>query len=228
MVRARYAILLALIGAGQIVLAARAGWFGWLLVWSGASWLAIAAGYTFVGPRIFGKQANGRQIWYSRCLLWPYHAVNGLLWALQTRVSREETCHEIAPGIWLGRRCRMGELPQGVRTIVDLTAEFSVAQGVAGERCYHCLPTLDATAPGPSELSRFIQTIAECEKPVYIHCALGHGRSAVVAIAALVELGHASSLEEAERIARASRPGAKLNSLQRRALAEWSQYRRTG
>lgn len=60
-------------------------------------------------------------------------------------------------------------------------------------------------------------------RPVYVHCAHGHGRSTVVLCAALVASGHANSFEEAFQEVRQLRPRVKLNYRQRRTLVEWAE-----
>ena len=62
-------------------------------------------------------------------------------------------------------------------------------------------------------------------RPVYVHCAHGHGRSTVVLCAALVAAGHANSFEEAFQEVRALRPRVKLNFRQRKTLVEWAERR---
>jgi protein-tyrosine phosphatase len=52
--------------------------------------------------------------------------------------------------------------------------------------------------------------------PVYIHCASGHSRSAVVAAALLVRLQRAGTLEEALAQIRKRRPRANPTPQQRR------------
>jgi len=63
------------------------------------------------------------------------------------------------------------------------------------------------------------------ERPVYVHCAHGHGRSTVVLCAALVAAGHANSFEEAFQEVQQLRPRVKLNYRQRKALIEWAERR---
>lgn len=62
-------------------------------------------------------------------------------------------------------------------------------------------------------------------RPVYVHCAHGHGRSTVVLCAALVASGHANTFQEAFDAVKALRPRVKLNHRQRRTLVEWAERR---
>ena len=58
-------------------------------------------------------------------------------------------------------------------------------------------------------------------RPVFVHCAHGHGRSTVVLSAALVAAGHADDVVSAYQIIRLERPGAHLNVRQLSALTKW-------
>ena len=62
-------------------------------------------------------------------------------------------------------------------------------------------------------------------RPVYVHCAHGHGRSTVVLCAALVASGHADTFQEAFDDVKALRPRVKRNYRQRRTLVEWAERR---
>lgn len=59
------------------------------------------------------------------------------------------------------------------------------------------------------------------ERPVFFHCAHGHGRSNVLMCATLLKLGKAGSVEEADLVVQQVRPEAGLNRRQREALQEW-------
>ena len=63
-------------------------------------------------------------------MLLPYLALTWFAWHLRRLVSRQPCCHEVAPGLWLGRRPLAREVPAGVVLLVDLTAEFCAGTGV--------------------------------------------------------------------------------------------------
>jgi protein-tyrosine phosphatase len=193
------------------------GW-GWLLAWPALSFAVVAAGYAGLGPRIFGKRDDGR-LAVLRCLvLLPYLALTWIAWHLRRLVSRQPCCHEVAPGLWLGRRPLAREVPAGVVLLVDLTAEFWPARGVRDGRTYLTLPTLDADSPDEARLRAFVEQVASHPGPVYVHCALGLGRSALLVAAVLLQRGLAADEREALRVLRAIRPGVRLSGRQRRLL----------
>ena len=102
--------------------------------------------------------------------------------------------------------------------MVDLTAEFAEPRSVRNGRTYLCLPMLDAAAPEAAALQRAVLSVVDWDGPVYVHCALGHGRSAMLVMAVLLETGRAASVAEAERMVRAVRPRVKVNAVQWRRL----------
>lgn len=106
--------------------------------------------------------------------------------------------------------------------VVDMTAEFHEPESVRTGRTYLCVPTLDTSVPSLEDFQALIHAIARFPEPVYVHCALGHGRSATVVIAALMATGNAASVEEAERIVKRARPGVGISAAQRRLLQQWS------
>lgn len=62
-------------------------------------------------------------------------------------------------------------------------------------------------------------------RPILVHCAHGHGRSATVLGAILLAEGLAASVEEAEGLMRAVRPRVGFNSRQRAGLEAWFRHR---
>ena len=223
----KYAVLLTLLGLAQIALSASAFaiavWLGVLVFWSGISWCLAGGAYVGLGKRVFGKHISGTMNPVNRFVMLPYLLVTWGLWHAQRVLSKEPPHHEIAPNLFLGRRCSVQKLPESTGLIVDLCAEFVEAKAVRTHADYLCVPTLDAALPSAELFAQMVQTIAGAsrEKPVYIHCAKGHGRSAAVMIAALVATRTAASLDEAEQIVRGARRGVRINTSQRRGLEAW-------
>ncbi|MDM5331827.1 dual specificity protein phosphatase family protein [Ureibacillus composti] len=57
-------------------------------------------------------------------------------------------------------------------------------------------------------------------KNVYIHCGSGNGRASVMAVATLMELGHAKTLEDAEHMTKSIRPTANVRTNMKDALTK--------
>ncbi len=218
----RFAVLFSLFALYLGYLAvAHAGWAS-LLGWPAVSFALVAAGYAGLGPGIFGKRTDGRLAWWAVVVLLPYLLLSWVVWYLLRLLSREPGCHEVAPGVWLGRRPLRRDLPPEVVLVVDLTAEFFVARGVRAGRDYLALPTLDRTAPDEARVRAVLERLADHPGPVYIHCAAGHGRSALLAAALLLARGLAADHRQAEARLRQVRPGVRLTPPQRRLLRRLS------
>jgi protein-tyrosine phosphatase len=217
-----YALVFGVLGGALVYLTFGLGLPGLLVGWLGLSFLVVASGYAGLGPRVFGKQPDGSLGTRGWILLLPYLALIEGLWRLQRLFSRAPMCQEVAPGLWLGRRPLAGELPPEVRLVVDLTCEFPASRRPEGV-AYISLPCLDGVSPEASAFTAAVDRMAGSAEPVYVHCALGHGRSATFAAAVLIGRGLAGSAEEAERLLARARPGVKLSPGQRRLLNAYCQ-----
>jgi protein-tyrosine phosphatase len=213
-----YAAVFVLLSGYFVVVAFLVGAWGWLLLWPAVSFLVLAAAYAVLGPCVFGKRPDGRLAWWSLLVLLPVLLLLWGLWRLVRLFSREPVCTEVAPGLWLGRRAFVRELPPGVLLVVDLTAEFPAPSGIRSGRDYLALPTLDGIAPDEDSFRAALARVAACPGPVYIHCAQGHGRSALLAAAVLLRRGLAGDVRQAEAMLRQARPGVRLKPGQRRLL----------
>jgi hypothetical protein len=209
----------------QVVLGAAlfasAFWLGgpaWLVVWPATSVTAVGLGYLALGPGVFGKRADGTLAPLPTLILFPYHVVAWLRLRLPGQKSRA-AWNEVAPGLFLGRRLKdASELPDGTRLVVDLTAEFRASPGIR-ERCtYRTLPTLDTMAPTVETARPLVEEAANTDGPVYVHCAAGHGRSAAIAAAIVLQRGLAPDAESAIRMLKTARPKVWLHPGQRRLV----------
>jgi hypothetical protein len=210
-----HGVILLVLGACLILLGAVLGGAGWLLVWTGGCFLALAAAYAGLGPGILGKQVNGSRAWWALVLWMPYFLLTWLAWHLERLWSGEEWWHEFAPGLWLGRRPWRNSLPPGINLIVDLRAEFAASRKAIAGRTYFCLPTLDTSVPNVDAFVELVRKVMAWNGAVYIYCASGHGRSATVAAAVLIGKGLAKDVHQAEEMLRQVRPGVRLKKVQR-------------
>lgn len=184
------------------------------LLWPAATSVLLCAAYFGLGPAPFGKRPDGTMQPLLVAISLPYFAAIWSIWHVQ-RLLGEPPFHEIAPGLLLGRRPLPGELPADVDLVVDLTCEFPEPAAVRTGRQYRCLPTLDGFVPDGEALRALAIEVARFDGRIYIHCAQGHGRSATLAAAVLLERGLASSVDEAEAMMKRVRPGVRLHSVQR-------------
>lgn len=195
-----------------------------MLCWSGASFFAVGCAYARNGPGLFGKREDGTLRWDRVVLLWPYLLFAWTVWFLETRLTRDAPWHRIAPGLWLGRRVTGPGLPPDISLIVDLTSEFPEPESVRQGRTYLCLPTLDGSVPDDAKLRALVQTVSAWPGGVYVHCALGRGRSALVVAAVLLATGVVANFDDATRLLTKARSGVKLNRMQETYLRRASFY----
>ncbi|OGQ79806.1 MAG: hypothetical protein A2289_01975 [Deltaproteobacteria bacterium RIFOXYA12_FULL_58_15] len=212
----RLALTFILLGALTAVAAVLAGGF---LGWPALSMLLLGVGYARGDARVFGKQPDGTRAWYGTVVMAPYLIIVWLVWKILRWTRREDCCNEVLPGAFIGRRAGTAELPDRTELIVDLTAELWESPGVRQNRDYICLPILDGAAPTAAELIALITRLVNEKRILYIHCAEGHGRAAMTAVALMIARGQADSVDQAILLAKQKRPQIHLSRPQK-ALIE--------
>ena len=195
-----------------------------LLLWVALALLIVAIAYLTNSPRLLFKKDNGTREWWSWLLLWPYYLLAWLSFWSHFLTNRRAASSEIAAGLWLSRRLSAREARSaniGWRAILDLACEFPRTPLEGCE--YLSLPVLDGTAPTLEQMSIAVDYInrGRDRGPVLLHCALGHGRSATIAVAWLLNCGIAESVEDGIAQVRKVRPGVGLNAKQISQLNEF-------
>lgn len=193
------------------------GWT-WVLLWLGLDMLLLSAAYVRQDTGIFGKRPDGTLAACRVLIFLPYLLFTWAVWRL-CRLLPEPAVQRINERLSIGRRILPGELPAGIDVILDLTSEFTEPAAVRKEARYINLPTLDATAPTPAALAATICSLQPHEH-VFIHCAQGHGRTAMAAIALLLHRGETSDIADGLRLLKAIRPGVSLSPGQYRCLEQ--------
>jgi protein-tyrosine phosphatase len=223
-----YTVTLSLLGLAQIGLGVSLGGWGGLLVgWSGVSFLAVGMAYAGIGPRLFGKRPDGRLPLANTLFLLPYLALNHFLGWAKCRTCRDKK-NEIIDGLFLGQRLTTArDLPENTVMVVDFTSEFQEPKEIRDGRRYLYVPTLDTHVPKDHLLREVIEAIVEernkKQGAVYVHCALGRGRSAMAVAGVLIACGLADSATKAETMVRERRSSIRLSRSQRGALERYQQ-----
>lgn len=65
-----------------------------------------------------------------------------------------------------------------------------------------------------------LKTRLEQGESIYLHCGSGNGRASVMTAAALIELGYARTIDEAEALILQKNPSAEIRPKMRAALAQ--------
>lgn len=188
-----------------------------LLMWAALSLQLVAAGYVANEPRLFGKRRDGTLALGPRLLLLPYHLLINGTRQLMLGLGKEPAYTEVSPGVFVGRP--VDKLPPGVTRVLDLTAELEEPAPLRAHPGYLCVPTLDGLVPRPELL---LETVADYgpDDVVYVHCAAGHGRSALAAAVVLAMRGVAADPRELVRTMQEKRPLVRLNPTQLEGLRE--------
>jgi len=157
--------------------------WGILFAWAGLALAFVSAGYLGLGPVVFQKH-GGQLVWPARLVLGPY--LLGLWLSRCYYRSRIPSYKRVAPGVLAGRQLTVSEAQsaieqEGITAVLDLTAEHSETPQLLRLN-YHNIQILDLVAPSDAEKAqaqRFIREHAE-DGLVYVHCALGRGRTNAV------------------------------------------------
>ena len=215
----KYAVLFGTLAALFLLAAFIHSFLAIPLIWAAISFSIIAVGYAGAGPSVTGKKSDGSfRVMYIAPLL-PYLLYTWLVWHLYRILKREDAYNRVTDEIIVGRRLLANEIPEDIDCYVDLTAEFVDPAIIRRTNAYLCFPILDASTPDSDKLSKAINLAANGK--VYIHCAQGHGRTGLFAVALLVRRGLAGDLDEALRELRKARPGIDLNNEQREFIEQY-------
>ena len=216
----KYAVFFVACSAGLAVIAFPLAPISVLELWGSLALGAVGLGYAGVGARIFGKRSDGRMRPLNVLTLAPYLVLLWSVWHLSRALRRESPFNELVEGIIIGRRLLPGEYPEGIESVVDLTAEFPESSRIRQGRIYRAFPMLDASPSTPAALRQIVRAIIDLPGDVYIHCAEGHGRTALVAASLLVARGDVRSAGEAVALVLERRPLARMNAIQRKTVNE--------
>lgn len=193
--------------------------------YSAAGFFACALAYALRWPRVWLKRPDGTLHPLSYVLFGPLHALHWLSLLLAIRLERAKPLHEVAPNMWLGRRLLPHELGGLLGSkdvaVLDLTSEFAENRTLRRGK-YLCLPILDHTAPTVEQINEALVFLDEniSQTPVFVHCALGHGRSATVVAAWLLKHGRSLNTEAAVNQLQEVRSGVRLESSQMKLLKD--------
>jgi protein-tyrosine phosphatase len=189
--------------------------------WIGVTFLVVAAAYAANAAGLLCKRrTGGRWPW-----AWPLAGPYLLLTEISYRISRQTTPEPgivpVSENLYLGRRLLPTEASAAVaehnfQAVLDLAAEFTAPRPFRALPHYYSVPVLDAAAPTADQLRATTAWLLDRVKtgPVYVHCALGHGRSALAAAAYLVAAGLAPDPKAAVARVKAVRPKATLTDPQ--------------
>lgn len=180
-------------------------------------------------PILLGKTTDGSFPLFSLIIFSPYIYFVRIFSLLRRLRSGEPAYTEVHEGLYVGGwPSSPQKLPPGDPAIVDCTCEFPRVKDFTTGLPYRCFPTWDTRSPQPADIESAVKWASrqrELNRPIFVHCAYGHGRSVAVMCALLVALGITEDWKNAEKLIRQKRPYIRMNALHRKALEEWSRHR---
>jgi len=191
-----------------------------LLAWPATAFFGVALAYLSAAPGLLGKRHDGSFKSTHLLILLPYFVAVWGKWWLKNRLTSETVWNEVVPGLYVGRWPAAGQVPKSAQLVVDLAAEFPRAASIGNARQYVSLPTLDYETPAVADLVSVAARVAQARANTYVHCAMGHGRSAFVVAAILLRRGVARDAAEALSLLKAARPAIALSRSQRALLQQ--------
>jgi len=219
----KQAILLIILGIAGLAIGGVKGGGFLMLSWLGVNFVVLGIAHVFQWHGLFGKRHDGTLPWWSWLLFAPLLLYSHAVWYLLILVSREASFNEVTGDLTVGRRLLSVGASSPFENYIDLTAEFQEPKALRRAAEYQCLPVLDASAPSPEILRRWVLGLRPGR--TFVHCAQGHGRTGLFALAVLLESGAAGTLEEGLALLRKARPGIRLNDAQRRCLEAYVKLR---
>jgi protein-tyrosine phosphatase len=190
---------------------------GWFLmgIWLGCDFVILGVAYGRGAHHVFGKRPDGTLPLWSRLVFLPFLIYTNVAWHLLLLLSRESAQNKVTENLFVGRRLFASEHADDFDNFVDLTAEFTEPRSIRCTASYRSFPILDGSAPTPEALGAAVASLRPGR--TFVHCAQGHGRAALFALAVLLTSGACRSVEEGMRMLSAVR-AVRLSREQRRCI----------
>ncbi|WP_206483638.1 diacylglycerol kinase family protein [Thalassotalea sp. G2M2-11] len=199
------------------------------ILWIAASLLIVSIAYLFQRPAIFRKRIDGTIPLYIQWIFVPFFLGVQLYNSWARKNDKVPAIQEIDDNTYLACRLfprdieRLDEL--NITTILDVTAEFSGLNWSANNEHlnYLNIPVLDHQSPTNEQIKQalyYLTSHSQQGQKVVIHCALGRGRSVLIAAAYLLSKNPDDSVEQTLAKINGIRRTANLNKTQKKALAK--------
>jgi len=183
-----------------------------LLCWPGCNFLWLGVAHFTGNHRAFGKRRDGTLPWWSKLLHFPLLSFTTVVWHVERLLKREPACNRVDEHLVVCRRLLSHEVSGECVNFVDLTAEFEEPHAIRQRAGYISYPILNGDAPTPESLLALVSRLEPGQ--TCVHCAAGHGRTALFALALLFWWGTVTDIETGLQVLRAARPGIHLSRQQ--------------
>lgn len=211
-------------------------------LWLGTGYIVGCVALLLEQPGFYCKRANGSipvfvwlylGSWMVTYRAWWFLKQLLLLAGVWKNAQHDRLYDLVMPRLLLGRltweRPSWPDQPE-VDMVVDVTCEWSEPPALASVPHYVLVSVLDTTRPTVQQTidaaRRILQHLADRDLgSVYVHCANGYGRSAVICAAVLLLGGHCGSVEEACEALAKVRPVVALRKAGKRKMCERMTHR---
>lgn len=191
---------------------------------------SIGVGLAFLlrKPEMFMKTQNGWISFPGYLVFWPYFVLNHVIMGLYRLLSNEHPIDEIIPGLYLGSKLWSFDkeklAQRDISAVLDVTAEWGEAGFILKNCAYLWVPILDSCSPTLEQLREAVAWIEEQLKHgnVFVHCAVGHGRSATIIAAYLLHVKKVTGVQGAIDFIKGKRPKINLHQGQLSILQEYT------
>jgi hypothetical protein len=194
-------------------------------IWLGFDFIVLGIARIRGFHRIFGKRFNGQMPLWSWLIFLPLHVGTLTVWNVARLLSQEPAFGSVTEHLVVGRRLLASETAGNFDNYVDLAAELPGPSIVRRSSAYFSFPIIDGAAPAAESLKQALVKLGPGR--TYIHCALGHGRTGLFALAMLLKSGEVATVEEGLRRLRAVRPGIRLNKDQAACIKAFAKLDRS-
>ena len=170
---------------------------------------------------LFGKSKQGKLSLLCCGIFYPFQVAIRTKLLYRRRHGTEPLYSHVVDKYWIGGWPNSPTaLPDSEAAVVDCTCELPRRHS----NPYLCVATWDTHSPSIEGFDQGVEFATEQRKdgrPILVHCAHGHGRSAAMLCAILISAGKAKSINDAEAMLQRKRPRVRLNKNQREGLTRW-------
>jgi len=216
----RHAFPLILLGVALSFLGAQSGVLGAFLIWLGCDFLLLGGARFRRAHGLFGKRPDGTLPVWSWFIFLPLFSLGILIWHLVRIVSAEPPFNHVSSQLVVGRRLLSRERAGEFANYIDLTAEFQEPRAFREAPGYVAFPVLDGSAPSPECLHAVVARLRP--GATFIHCAQGHGRTGLFALAVLLTSGAVRTVDEGLVLLANARPAIRLSREQAECIRSYS------
>ena len=194
----------------------------WLLlaVWLGGDFLALGVAHARGFHRILGKRSDGSLPLWSWLVFLPMLLYTNAGWQILRVLSREPPLNQVTENLSVGRRLLPGEVEGEFANYIDLTAEFPEPLAIRRSNAYLSFPILAGAAPDLKALNEFLNRLRPGR--TFVHCAQGHGRTGLFALALMLKSGAVKTMGEGLEKLKVVRPGINLAAIQRECIEQFA------